>query len=283
MSPAEPTVSVVLPVHAGVDPDHFRQAVNSILGQTRCADELVFVEDGPLTAGHLAVLDEVASSHPGVVRVRLELNSGAGVANQAGLRAATGEWIAKADADDLCSPDRFERQLRAVLAAGADLCGAAMSEFEDSPDHVVALRANPLTHEAIARRMRWNNPVNHPTAFYRRSSALAAGGYPELRYMQDYDLFARMLAAGSSMMNLPEPLVLFRSGEAMRRRRSGRDFFGLEWALQRRLRRYGLIGTPRMTVNLVLRMAFRMLPPSIMRATYRRMLSTAPSSRDETA
>ena len=93
--------------------------------------------------------------------------------------------------------------------------------------------------------MRFNNPVNHPTAMYRRELALRVGGYPAMRFMQDYDLMARMLAGGARMMNLPEPLVLFRAGDGMLRRRSARGYLALERELQRNLRSYGLVGRGR--------------------------------------
>ena len=101
------------------------------------------------------------------------------------------------DADDILLPHRFETQLAALQETGADLCGAAMWEFDDDPERPTRLRTNPATHEAIARRMRINNPINHPTAMYRRELALRAGGYPTMRFMQDYDLFARMLVDGA--------------------------------------------------------------------------------------
>lgn len=268
------TISVVLPVHAGVDADHWGLALDSVAHQSLPATEIVIVEDGPLTPAHARVLEAFTATGAPVVRVVLPVNGGAGIANQAGLAAATGTWIAKVDADDICLPERFERQVAALARSGADLCGAAMLEFVGTPDNVVAIRSSPLTHDAISRRMRFNNPVNHPAAMFRRTVALEAGGYPDLRHMQDYDLFARMLVHGAVMANLPEPLVLFRAGADMHKRRSSRLFVRLEWRLQRRLRGYGLIGTPRMLVNLGVRLAFRFLPPSMLRLVYRRVLSS---------
>ena len=206
--------------------------------------------------------------------MRLDLNQGAGVANGAGLEAATGTWIAKVDADDILLPHRFEAQLAALQETGADLCGAAMWEFDDDPERPTRLRANPSTHEAIARRMRFNNPINHPTAMYRRELALRVGGYPTMRFMQDYDLFARMLVGGARMMNLPEPLVLFRAGDGMLRRRSARGYLPLERELQRNLHAYGLVGRSRAVVNLTIRGAFRVLPRWGLSRAYARFLST---------
>ena len=149
-----------------------------------------------------------------------------------------------------------------------------MWEFDDDPEHPTRLRTNPETHDAIARRMRFNNPINHPTSIYRRELAVAVGGYPQMRYMQDYDLFARMLAAGGRMINLPEPLVLFRAGDALLRRRSARGYLVLERELQRNLRSYGLVGRGRAALNLAVRGAFRVLPRWGLSRAYARFLST---------
>ena len=65
------TVSVLLPVHAGVPVETFRAALDSLDAQTRPADEVVVVEDGPLTADHDRVIDQYAASRDGVVRVPL--------------------------------------------------------------------------------------------------------------------------------------------------------------------------------------------------------------------
>ena len=117
--------------------------------------------------------------------------------------------------------------------------------------------------------MRINNPINHPTAFYRRQEALDVGGYSELRYMQDYDLFARMLVHGARFANMPDAVVAFRADERMYARRRSRDMTACERALQDNLRSYGLISTPRMWVNLGMRQGFRRLPGPLLRSAHR--------------
>ncbi|WP_370249988.1 glycosyltransferase [Nocardioides sp.] len=268
-TPETPEISVVLPVHAGVDPAHLAAGLDSLRRQERRAEEVVIVEDGPLSAAHRAVLERFEQQHDGVRRVVLAVNSGAGVANQAGLAAARGVWIAKADADDLNRPDRLARQLAHATAHDLDLLGSAMAEFDDDPATPVAIRPAP-TGPALARRVRWNNPVNHPTAFYRREAALAAGGYPPWRHMQDYGLMARLLAAGARADSLPDPLVSFRAGPAVLRRR--RALGRLEWGLQTELRRLGLISAPRMVLNLLLRRGVQLLPAPVFGALYGRAL-----------
>jgi glycosyltransferase involved in cell wall biosynthesis len=267
-----PEISALLPVHAGILPGHLQRTIESVIEQTRTADEVVLVEDGPLPE---VLHDAIATAGIGAVlrRVVLDANGGAGIANQAGLEAARGTWIAKVDADDISLPHRFATQMRAVTGHDVDVCGAAMLEFEESEDNVVSVRTAPETHEAIGRRMRFNSPVNHPTAFYRRAAALQVGGYPPWRYMQDYGLFSRMFAQGSRMMNLAEPLVLFRSGGEVTTRRRSTEIRVLERTLQRELRSLGMVSTPLMMANLVWRSAFRFLPSPLMAVAYRRVLS----------
>lgn len=267
------TVSALLPIHAGIAADHLAEAVNSLLVQTTPLDEVVLVEDGPLEPDQRLVIGELERRHPHVTVLRIATNSGAGVANQTGLAAATGEWIAKFDADDVCSHDRVERQLAALRTSGADVCGTAMIEFDSDTGEAMSFRGAPTTHDLIARRMRFNNPVNHPTAFYRRDLALRAGGYPDWRYMQDYGLMARMLSAGARFVNLEEPLVRFRAGQGVSRRRRSTAIRRLEPVLQRELRDLGIIGRPQAAANLAWRTAFRLLPSAGVSLVSRRILA----------
>lgn len=259
--------SVVMPVHEGASVDQLDAALRSLADQTRRAYEVVVVEDGPLTVAHHATLDRYTSLP--LVRVQLGHNQGVAVALQAGLTAASRPWIARMDADDLSEPLRFELQEAVLRHDDVDVLGAAMLEFDTTVDQVLGTRRLPERHDEIVRFMRRANPVNHPTAVFRRSLALEAGGYQRLDHLEDYDLFARMLRAGARFHNLPQPLVRFRGGTSMLRRRRSPGIVRSEIELQRRLVAYGVVSTPRAATNLVLRTAFRWLPMPLMRQAYR--------------
>ncbi|MEL4163664.1 hypothetical protein MTQ16_01910, partial [Corynebacterium bovis] len=69
----------------------------------------------------------------------------------------------------------------------------------------------PLTWFRMSRStMRTSSPVNNPSVVMRRDAVVAAGGYGEVRYMEDYDLWAHLLSRGARFANLPEPLTWFR-------------------------------------------------------------------------
>jgi glycosyltransferase involved in cell wall biosynthesis len=249
------TVSVLMPVHAAVAPDHFSQALRSLFEQSRLPEEVVVVVDGPVSDAHWAVL----AQYSGVQTLDLAEHVGLGRALAAGLNLCSGDWIARADADDINEAHRFERQLAILSSTGADVCSAAMTEFAGEPARVLGIRSCLVTHEAIARRMRMSNPVNHPTVIFRKSLGLRAGGYTHLPFLEDYDLWARMLSQGARFVGTSEPLVRYRT-DGMLARRSPPGIARSERELQSRLYASGLISRPRMLVNRGLRGAFHRLP-----------------------
>ena len=95
--------------------------------------------------------------------------------------------------------------------------------------------------------------------------------------MEDYDLLARLAAGGYPMLNLAEPLLLFRADPAMFKRRSAEGMFAAEVQMQRNPRSYGLIRTPRMYVNLLIRSAFRTLPQRVLRFFYALLFRVRPT------
>jgi glycosyltransferase involved in cell wall biosynthesis len=259
---APATVSVLMPVHAGAVPDHVAEALDSVWAQTRAPDQVVVVADGELTAAHESLL-----GRPGLEVVRLSRARGAGGALEAGLAACRGQYVARADSDDVNEPHRLASQLEDLEASGADVCSAAMTEFSTRPPRVVGIRTSPTTHDDFARLMKTRNPVNHPAVMFRRAAAVSAGGYRELPFLEDYDLWARMLAAGCRFVGSNAPLVRFRV-DGMHVRRTSREVGRSERLLQARLVEYGVIGRPRAVFNLALRGTYRALPLPVTERVY---------------
>ena len=273
-----PTLTVLMTTYRGTSVEELERSVASITGQTRRPDELLVVVDGPVPAALDAAIDAAAAAHPEVRVERLPVNVGSGLASARGLELATGDFLARHDSDDVSLPQRLERQMTAIQEHGLDLVGSAMLEFEGSPEHVVGVRTNPRTHDEIVARMRLNNPINNPTVVFRRQLALDAGGYTDLRYMQDYDLFARLLAAGARAENLEEPLVLFNAGDGMIARRGGWRMLPHEWDVQRRLRDTGTIGNVLLARNMVVRGTFRLIPPTLLKRVYAVLFRRSPDA-----
>lgn len=276
--PANVQIDTVTAVYHAVDPPHLDQALRSLADQTLRPTRCIVVADGPLTKDLEAVILRFTRILPLHV-VRLPGHSGSGPAKQAGLEASDAPYVAIADADDISLPVRLEYQSRLMQESNADLLGAAMEEFDAESGEVLGIRTFPTSHEEVAALMQKVNPINHPTVCVRRETALHAGGYLDLPYLEDYDLCARMLAMGATAANHPQPLVRFRGGAASLARRRARGVTASEWRLQQNLVCYGLITWPRAVWNMVVRTGFRCLPGWLMRRMYQRIfLSAAPST-----
>jgi len=262
--------SLLLPVYAGDRPEYLRRAFTSaVQEQTRRPAEVVVVRDGPVPDALTDALVDLAATSPvPVTVVPLASNRGLALALEAGLAACAHDVVARMDADDVSEPQRFAVQLP-LLEAGADLVGSALVEFEDDEQVTAAVRVPPLEPAAIARRARLASPFNHPTVVYRRSVVAGAGGYRELPLLEDYWLFARMIAAGARTANVAEPLVRYRVGAGSYARRGGLRLLRSEVELQRHLRGEGFTTWWQFARNLLVRGGYRAVPVGLRRGAYR--------------
>lgn len=216
-----PAYSVLMSCYAKDRPEWLSLALESMAAQTVPPAEVVLVFDGPLTEGLVAVVDAFDAAHPGLlVRVPLERNVGLGPALNAGLARCSCDVVARMDADDFSRPARLERQL-AKLAEGYDMVGCNATEFSGDVDSPNSERVMPETHDEVVRFAKRRAPFVHPAFVVRRSSLEAVGGYRSVPYAEDFDLFIRLLKAGSRGYNLQEPLVAVRVDDDVYRRRGG--------------------------------------------------------------
>jgi glycosyltransferase involved in cell wall biosynthesis len=271
--------SLLLPVYLGDDPGHLRRAfMSTVVDQLRHPDEVVVVEDGRIRPELASTIDGLASTSPVPVRRhRLPSNVGLAQALQSGLSVCSHEVIARMDADDVSLPHRFAVQLP-LIEAGADLVGSALVEFADDEAVRGRLRVPPIDPAQIVASARLRSPFNHPTVVYRRSAVLEAGGYQDLPLLEDYWLFTRMIAAGATVANVAEPLLLYRVGSGSYERRGGQRLLWSEIGLQRRLHREGFTTSRQMVRNLAVRGGYRLTPVQLRRLAYRRMFTSMNAS-----
>jgi len=220
-----PQVSVLFPVRdtaATLD-----QAMQSLLGQTFPAFEIVAVDDGS-TDGSGERLESWARRDP---RVRLLRRPPRGLvaALEEGRAACRGPFIARMDADDLCHPERLAAQLAYLqehprvdvvgsLVEGRTVDGAplarGMARYLDW--------SNALVDPAeIARERFIESPLVHPSVMLRRS-VLDGGGYRDGPFPEDYELWLRLLGRGLVLAKVPRVLLTWREHPARATRRDPR-------------------------------------------------------------
>lgn len=264
-----PTLSALVTVYHRIVPTELQETLDSLSAQTRPADEVVIVQDGPISDELQRIIDAFVERTPGARTIVLARNQGSGPASEAGLKTITTDFLARLDADDIAFPERFEKQLAFFEQhPDVDVLGTALAEFHGSTETVVGKRVLPETHAELTKYALINSPINNPSVMMRTAAVKAAGGYRAVHHMEDYDLYARMLASGARFHNLPEALTYFRSSDDVFERRTGKGMFAAERQMQRNLVSYGLISKPRAMVNLVVRTAYRMLPAAALKKAY---------------
>ncbi|WP_158462562.1 glycosyltransferase family 2 protein [Rhodococcus sp. B7740] len=185
-----PTVSVVMPTFNDIDT--VAEAVESIRCQTFDSWELIVVDDASTDATASAIAD-IAQEDDRIVLIKLDKNSGSGVARNRAIARAVGEFVAIQDADDVSMNTRLELQV-AEMRSDDELAVIA-SQVAEFGDWGGPARASWPTDDQMIRARQNSNqmPVPHPSCMFRSSILRAAGGYDEsCRRAQDYALFLKL-------------------------------------------------------------------------------------------
>ena len=203
------TVAVLLPVYnAG---KFLRECLDSILAQTFADFELIVCDDAS-TDDSAAILAEYAARDPRVKVLRNEKNLGIARTRNRLLEAVSPEckYIAIMDSDDVCFPDRLERQL-AFLEAHPEVGGVGSAlEIIDENSQTTGFREYPTSPDEIRKVMPINNVIAQPTMMLRRAVVLDIGFYdPECVCCSDYEYWLRVLEK-YDFANLPEPVLCYR-------------------------------------------------------------------------
>ena len=265
--------SVLMSVYRKENPEFLRQALDSVFDQTAVPAEVVLVEDGPLTAELYALLDDYGNSHPELKRVPLSENRGLGLALQEGMLHCSNELVARMDTDDISVATRFERQLAEFEKnPGIDICGSHIKEFEGTPDHIVAERRVPLTHDGCKRYQRRRDAFNHVSVMFRKSAVLKAGNYQHCPLMEDTLLWANMFKTGATAMNIDDYLVLVRIGKDMYERRGGMAYFKKYRKARRVIYQTGFISWWDYAYTIVIQFVVAIMPNSLRGFVFKKIL-----------
>lgn len=222
--------SVLLSVYKNEKSAFLQQALDSMFGQTVPPNEVVLVEDGPLTDALYATLDSFTATYGNrFKRVVNERNLGLGLALQRGLKQCSNELVARMDTDDVSKPDRCEKQLAYFMRyPDTDVVGTWIEEFDTDIERIESVREVPAEHEEICSFLKKRCPFNHVSVMFKKSAVENAGGYMDWHYNEDYYLWIRMYMCGCRFANLPESLVSVRTGKDMFARRGGKAYYESE-------------------------------------------------------
>jgi len=254
-------------------PENFSKALESIWMQSLRPDEIVIVEDGPLTVE----LNDVLIKWRQIIGrdlkiISLPKNMGQGYASNIGLNSCIYNLVARMDSDDISISSRFEKQVSFMTAnQDVSVSSGTIEEYDQSMNLLISKRTLPLSFESIIKFSKRRSPINNPCVIYRRDDILAIGGYTFFGVAEDYALWSTLLSKGYKFRNIPDVLLRMRLGDALKKRR-GFNQFKEECRLLRYQRDINFITAFDFFLNLSARFIFRVLSPYSLKLFFYKVL-----------
>ncbi len=207
-----PDISVLLPCYNAEAT--LEEALGSLQSQTYSDFEIICVDDGS-TDNTLEILKRWAKKDSRIA-VFAEPHRGVVGTSNRGLEACRGKIIVRMDADDRCHPQRIQKQREYLLNHPKVAVVSCLVEgfpvkaigegFQLYYDWLNSL----ITHEDIIREIFVESPIANPSAAFRKDLVQNLGGYLDLGWPEDYDLWLRVYLAGASFAKIPEVLFYWR-------------------------------------------------------------------------
>jgi glycosyltransferase involved in cell wall biosynthesis len=182
--PESVKISVVIPAYNAAR--FLPRCLESVYAQTLKPAEVIVVDDGSTdnTAPLATELGAKLVSRP---------NGGLSAARNSGIQAASSEWIALLDADDMWSPEKLERQA-ARIRPDTVLVYTGIRVFDD---HGIR-EERPAVDVVSARKMlRYRNSITPSSVLVRREAVIQDGGFREdIRACEDWEMWMRLQRVG---------------------------------------------------------------------------------------
>lgn len=203
----KPEISVIMSVYNGET--YLREAIESVIGQTFADWELIVINDcstdstGEILAD-LAARDSRIKVHTNEVNLKLPTSL-----NKA-ISLSCGKYIARMDADDICLPDRLEKQYTFMennsdvalsscrfmtVKNGVYMSGGAGGRCDSDALKSLLLVANPILHPGVIAKAEVMKQFYYDTT---------------LTCTEDLELWTRMAATGQKMQIQLECLMIYR-------------------------------------------------------------------------
>jgi glycosyltransferase involved in cell wall biosynthesis len=268
--------SVLISVYKKERPEYLKESLQSIFSQTLLANEIILVEDGPLTEDLDFIIHEFEQKESTLKIIKLPQNVGLGSALNEGLKYCSYDYVARMDSDDICFPERFERQINYLKNhPDIDVIGCWTKEFHlDNQGNkiITSLKRFPHTVWENIKYCTKRCPVEHPAVIFKKKAVLAAGGYQHCYLFEDYHLWARMFVNGCKFYNIQEPLLFFRMSNESFIRRGGYKYAVNEYNALKTFRDIGFLTSKEFYFAVLTRFPVRIMPNSIRKLIYTKFL-----------
>lgn len=198
------TVSVIIPCYR--DSATLERAIKSVLAQSYPAIEIIVVND---YSPESEEINCIVARYPKISYLCNDTNLGLAASRNAGIAAASGDYIALLDADDEYHPEKIAAQIAAAEQGVALTCGVT---YVWANGHRTVSRISKCELRFFARPQEiiFRNTINGAGLFIERDLLLAHGCFDTtLRSCEDFDLWLRLLLKGVPIKDIGQPLYFY--------------------------------------------------------------------------
>lgn len=216
-------IAVAMSVYRTDTVEYVTQAIDSVINQSYKNFDFFIEVDGPVQHE----LKELLLEYSKLENISINFNSvNSGLATrlnniiERSLPLGKYEFLARMDADDICLPQRFDRQVEFLSRnSEVSVVGSDVIEISEAGTELFLKKMDAL-HDDISKKIIKKCPFNHPSVMFRMSVFEEGFRYKsELMNTQDYYLWVDLLAAGKKFSNINEPLLKFRVNDSFHARR----------------------------------------------------------------
>lgn len=243
MITSKPLVSVVMPNY-NTPEEYLREAVESVLRQTYARFEFIIVDDAS-TGSDIEIIGSYDDDR--IILLRNEKNMHVSHSLNRGMERAQGAYIARMDSDDVCLPDRLEKQVRFMeQRKDIDVLCSRVRMFGNK-NGVFSTGIKEPEHMKVA--VFFGNPVMHPSVMFRasflREHSVRYSTDAKYKAAEDYELWARCAFAGR-IYEYPQVLLKYRmhAGQVSTATRNLQDT-NANHVRRNMLERLGIVPDPR--------------------------------------
>jgi len=260
--------TILLPVYDRDDLcNNFEKVIESIYSNSIKPDNLFVLVDGNLN-NNFNIKINICQKKFNFKVIRSEKIGLAKILNK-GIQEVKTFWIGRMDGDDLCEIDRFKNSIK-YMKEDYDLFGGQIIEIDNFNEK--NKKKVPINENDIKKIIKYRNPFNHMTVFYKTKIVKKLGGYPNLYLKEDYGLWCKMIGSGAKVANMPFVVVKAKTGNNFFIRRGGLKYIVSEFYLQKILLENKLTNLFFATLIFILKSIVYILPVNFKKFIYKKLL-----------
>ena len=214
--------SVLMSVYYKEQALYLKEALDSIwLNQILKPDQIVLVEDGPLTPELYEVIDEFQKEVGNVLTlVKNETNQGLAKALNKGIGFIRTDLIARMDSDDISDKRRFVYEIEYMdKHPDVMILGGSIQEMDENKNFL-SQRHYPKMYEEVRKYIWRGSPVAHPTTVMRKCIFQSLSYNEKVGQNEDLALWFNALEKGIKIENIEEVVYYFRMSSGCYKRMS---------------------------------------------------------------